>query len=97
MGSTEIYLQGATDLLEGRNAVKQLSPRDEFRSPHLHCDDIGFPSDSGVKNLSAMQEMRVRSPGQEDPLEEEITTHSSILDWRIPCTEETGQLQYVGS
>ena len=41
-----------------------------------------------VKNLSAMQETQVRSLGQEDPLEEEMATHSSILAWRIPCTEE---------
>ena len=43
-----------------------------------------------VKNLLAMQETRVQSPGQEDPLEKEIATHSSILAWEIPQTEETG-------
>ena len=52
---------------------------------------------SGVKSLSAVQEMWVRSPGQEDPLEEEMTPHPSIPDWRIPWTEETGRLQYIGS
>ena len=44
-----------------------------------------------VKNLPAMQEtqeMWVRSLGQKDPLEEEMATHSSILDWRIPWTQE---------
>ena len=41
-----------------------------------------------VKNLSAMQEIWVRSPGQEDPLEKGTATHSSILTWRIPWTEE---------
>ena len=41
-----------------------------------------------VKNLSAMQETQVQSLGQEDPLEEEMATHSNILAWRIPCTEE---------
>ena len=41
-----------------------------------------------VKNLPAIQEMQVRSPGWEDPLEEEMTTHSSILPWRIPWTEK---------
>ena len=50
-----------------------------------------------VKNLPAMQEMRVQSVGQEDPLEEEMATHSSILAWRIPWTEEPGKLQSMGS
>ena len=45
-----------------------------------------------------MQETQVRSLGQEDPLEEEgMATHSSILAWRIPWTEEPGVLQYMGS
>ena len=43
------------------------------------------------------QEMRVQSLGQEDPLEEEIATHSSILAWRIPWTEEPGGLQSIQS
>ena len=42
------------------------------------------------------QEKRVRSLGREDPLEEEMATHSSILAWRIPWTEETGGLQSIG-
>ena len=46
-----------------------------------------------VKNLPAMQETRVRSLGQKDPLEKEMATHSSILAWRIPRTEEPGGLQ----
>ena len=52
-----------------------------------------------VKNLPAMQktqEMQVRSLGQEDPLEEETATHSSILAWEIPWTEEPGRLQSMG-
>ena len=44
-----------------------------------------------------MQETQVRSLGQEDPLEEEMTTHSSFLAWRIPWTEEPGRLQSMGS
>ena len=44
-----------------------------------------------------MQEMRVRSLGWEDPLVKEIATHSSILAWEIPWTEETGGLQSMGS
>ena len=43
-----------------------------------------------VKNLPAMQETQVGSLGWEDPLEEEMTTHSSILPWEIPRTEEPG-------
>ena len=48
-----------------------------------------------VKNLPAMQETQVRSLGREDPLEKEIATHSSILIWRIPRTEEPGGLHTV--
>ena len=44
-----------------------------------------------------MQEIQVRSLGREDPLEKEMATHSSILAWEIPWTEETGKLQYMGS
>ena len=50
-----------------------------------------------VKNLSAMQEAKVRSLGREDPLEKEIATHSSILAWRIPWTEKPSGLQSMGS
>ena len=50
-----------------------------------------------VKNLPAMQEVWVQSLGQEDPLEEEMATRSSILAWRIPWIEESGGLQSMGS
>ena len=50
-----------------------------------------------VKNLPAMQETPVQSPGREDPLEKEMATRFSILAWRIPWTEEPGGLQSVGS
>ena len=49
---------------------------------------MGFPSGSMVKNLPSMQEMQVRSLGWEDPLEEGMATHSTILAWRIPGTEK---------
>ena len=49
-----------------------------------------------VKRLPAMQETWVRSLGWEDPLEKEMATHSSILAWRIPWTEEPGRLQSMG-
>ena len=50
-----------------------------------------------VKNLPAMQEAWVQSLDQEDPLEKEMATHSSILAWRNPWTEEPGELQSLGS
>ena len=49
-----------------------------------------------VKKLPAMQETWVRSLGLEDPLEKGVATHSSILAWRIPCTEELGGLRSMG-
>ena len=49
-----------------------------------------------VKNLPAMQETQVHSLGQEDPLEKEMATHSSILAWEIPWMEEPGELQSMG-
>ena len=56
----------------------------------------GFPSASAVENQSAMWETWVQSLGQEDPLEEGMATHSNILTWRIPWTEEPGMLQSTG-
>ena len=50
-----------------------------------------------VKNLPAMQETWVRSLGWEDPLEKGMVTHSSIIAWKIPWTEEPGRLQFMGS
>ena len=50
-----------------------------------------------VKNPPAMQETKVQSPSQEDPLEKEMVTHSSILAWRIPRAEEPDRLQFMGS
>ena len=55
-----------------------------------------FPGGSAVKNLPTMQEMRVSSLGQEDPLEKEMATHSTVLAWEISWTEEPGGLQSVG-
>ena len=84
-----------------------------LRSPHTplgnppptHTHEIllsynkneGFPVAQTVKNLPAMPETQVQSLGWEDPLENESATHSSILDWRIPWTEEPGRLQSTGS
>ena len=50
-----------------------------------------------VKNLPAMQEIQVQSLDQEESLREEMATHSSILAWRVPWTEEPGRLQPMGS
>ena len=50
-----------------------------------------------VENLSAMQETRVQALGWEDPLEKQMATHSSILSWRTPCTEEPSRLQSMES
>ena len=49
-----------------------------------------------VKNLPTMQETRVQSLGQEDPLEKEMANHSNILAWEIPWTREPGGLQSMG-
>jgi len=49
-----------------------------------------------VKNLPALQETQVRSLGQQDPPEEGMATHSSIVAWRIPWTEEPDRLQLIG-
>ena len=49
-----------------------------------------------VKNLPAVEEIRVQSLGQEDPLEKEMATHSTILAWKIPWMEEPGGLQSKG-
>ena len=65
----------------------------EYHSP------LGFSGGSAVKNLPAMQELQemwVRSLGQEDPLEESMATRSNILAWRIPWTEEPGGIQSWG-
>ena len=50
-----------------------------------------------VNNLLAMQETWVRFLGQEDPVEKEMATHSSVLTWRSPWTEEPGGLHSLGS
>ena len=60
---------------------------------------MGFPGGSVVRNLPAMQvsqQTQVQSLGWEDPLEEGMATHSSMLAWRIPWTEEPMGLQSVG-
>jgi len=57
----------------------------------------GFPDGSVVNNLPAIQKIQVRSLGREDPLEEGMVPHSSVLAWKIPWREEPGRLQPMGS
>ena len=60
---------------------------------------MGFPGGSAVKNPPAMQELQetqFQSLGREDSLEEGVATHSSVLAWRIPWTEEPSGLQSIG-
>ena len=57
----------------------------------------GFPSGSMIKNPPDNQEMQFRFLGWEDPLEQEMATHSSVLDWEISQREEPGGLQPMGS
>ena len=57
---------------------------------------MGFPGGSAVKNLPARQETQVRFLGQEDPLEEGMATHSSILAWRIPMDRGAWQAAVHG-
>ena len=76
---------------QSRTRLKRLS---SSSSSSIYVQ-AGLPSGSPIKNLP-MQEAqgpRVRSLGREDPLEEQMTTHSSILAWRIPWTEKSGGLQ----
>ena len=75
---------------QSRTRLKRLS---SSSSSNAHQGPVALM----VKNLSAMQETWVQSLGQEDPLEKGMATHSSILAWSIPWTEEPGRLQSIGS
>ena len=84
---------------ENRNAYHQVR---EARLKRLNImrfqlyGIMGFPVAQMVENLPAVQETWVQSLGQEYPLEKGMATHSSILAWRIPWTEEPGGLQSMG-
>ena len=61
---------------------------------------LGFPGGASGKESAAVQEMQetwIQSLGEEDPLEQKITTHSSILAWEIQWTEKPGRLKFKGS
>ena len=83
--------------------VRALGPSISFENvlPDFHfLSDYkakDFPGGSVVKNPPAKQEMQIGSLGWEDTLEKEMATHSSILAWEIPWTEELGGLQSMGS
>ena len=64
---------------------------------YVNINSRGFPGGSVVKNPPAMQETWVQSLGREDPREEGMATHSSVLVWRNPGTEEPGGLQSMVS
>ena len=74
-------------------SVWQVFIRNNEKSFVARSEEIGA---SLVKVLPAMLETQVPPLGQEDPLEEGVATHSSILAWRIPCTKEPGGLQCTG-
>ena len=78
--------------------VSTLDSESSHPSSSLRGTDQGLASlvAQRLKRLPAMQETRVQSLGQEDPLEKEMATHSSILAWRIPWMEEPGGLQSTG-
>ena len=68
----------------------------ESKIQSAQSEEKDLPVGQMVKNLPARQETWVRSLDGEDPLEKGMGTHSSILAWRIPWTEEPGRLQFVG-
>ena len=63
----------------------------------MFYQDVGFPGGSDSKACACIAGDMAWYVGQEDPLEKEIATHSSILAWKIPWTEEPGRLQSLGS
>ena len=88
LGSAEVR---AGHLLPLNTEIKPFA----FHACYLEI--LGFPGGSAVKNPLPIQEIQVQSLGQEDLLEEEMATHSSILAWKTPRTEEPGGLQSMGS
>ena len=83
--------------VKNQNRSLTVSKERQKIKKHEVSSHMGFPGSSVVKNLPAVQETWVQSLGWEDPLEKEMATHSSILAWEIPWTEEPGGLQSTGS
>ena len=74
-----------------------LNLRNSANLESICTQELDFPSGSDGKESAFSAEDRVRFLGWEDPLEEEMTTHSSNLAWKIPWTEEPSRLQSMGS
>ena len=98
---TPSALRGLWPAHQGGDAAESSSPvlKSVRQLSHSLPEDIwgASPVAQLVKNLPAMQETGIRSVGQEDALEKEMATHSSILAWEIPRTEDSGRLQFIGS
>ena len=97
MEPTPVYLPGES---HGQRSLAGYSPRGHKESDTtegLKLSPLASLVRQTVKNLPAMQEAWVSPPGQEDPLESGMATHSNILAWRIPRTEELGGLEFMGS
>ena len=86
-------MQKAKLQLPGDKRGRAITGRLGLTYAHRHWASLAAQR---VKRPPPMQETRVRSLGQEDPLEKEMATHSSILAWRISWTEEPGRLQSTG-
>ena len=107
IGDTKGTFHAKMSPIKDRNGVDQTEAEEiekawqeyteEYTQKGLNDPDKGFPGGSEVKNLTAMQETRIQSLGQEDPLEKGMATHCSILAWRVPRTEEPGRLQSMES
>ena len=97
--SWEPHVRGNLLIPGGKESPYLPRPRDSQDSEQTDFDNFpwGFSGGSVVKNLSAIHETQVRALGREDPLEKEMTAHSSILAWEIPRTEAPGGLQSMGS
>ena len=80
---------------KGVESVIENLPTNKISGPDSFTDEF-YPVAQMVKNLPAMQETRVLSLGRKDPLEKGMPTHTSILAWRIPWTEEPGGPQCTG-
>ena len=82
-------------------SLQTLEKKNPSKSDRIFCKSFIEVASSlvtqTVKNLSAMWETWVQSPGQEDPLEKGMETHSSILAWRNPWTKKPGRLQSIVS
>ena len=89
--------RNSKDLREAEDIKKWWQNTQKNYTNKVLMTQISFTGGSGGKESPCMQETWVQSLGQEDSLEKEMATHSSILAWRIPWTEEPGGLQSMGS